>query len=68
MISPHACLCATYDLARMHAPPLRRGDEVVARMKLGEWSPMENAAALLLLLLTFRALGYLALRRRFRRR
>ena len=46
--------------------PIEHGEQVLESMSLSERSPLYNAALLLLLLLAYRLLAYLALRRRFR--
>lgn len=46
--------------------PIVRGEQVVERMAMGGLSPVENLGVLLAMLVAYRLLAYLALRRRFR--
>ena len=48
--------------------PVETGEQVVERMAMGERSMEENVVALLLILVVFRLLAFVVLRRRFRRK
>ena len=47
--------------------PTHTGEEVIERMALGGWSAAQNAAALVLMIVVYRALAFAALRARFKR-
>lgn len=61
--------CEPHELvgpARQQHCPIERGEQVIRQMALNDLTPAENLGMLLLLLLVFRLLAFMALKRRLR--